>query len=107
MDFKHPIFSCLGDLRMSFLTALAPCVTEGDIAEKLGKDWLEWTALYALGWCLVGGYTRTQLREKLNIKGSKFEDYLLHTFCCCCSLVQERRQFLQYEPEISISRYAT
>eukprot|EP00271_Cylindrocystis_brebissonii_P023444 TRINITY_DN9728_c0_g1_i1.p1 TRINITY_DN9728_c0_g1~~TRINITY_DN9728_c0_g1_i1.p1 ORF type:complete len:344 (-),score=64.48 TRINITY_DN9728_c0_g1_i1:202-1233(-) len=96
------LFGCLEDPLLCLSTCVCPCVTAGNIAERLFPEepgrWNEVCGLYTvvlLLFCCPCPYAatyRSHLREKVNISGTPAEDCCVHYCCELCALCQEQRE---------------
>lgn len=104
-DWAFGMFSCLDDIGLCCITYFVPCLTFGQLAEKLGEDCMPYGLALLVPllniYCLIT--VRGRVREKFGIEGSMVKDFL--AFCCCpiCALVQSARQ-VKLEPGEAIPR---
>jgi len=109
-DFKHGVFSCLDEPKLSLCACFCGCVPWADSMDVLGFLGFWIAVLILIGVSLLdtltGGiswffaaamftYFRQQIRKKFEMKNETADvakDYLLWLCCPCCSTVQEARQ---------------
>ena len=90
-EYQNGLFGCFSDFRLSCLTFVAPCYTQGKNAEHFGEDCLVHGLVGMVG-VGFGSVTRWRLREQRGIAGSMLKDALVYTFCGCCAAVQDARE---------------
>ncbi|KAK1376544.1 Cell number regulator like [Heracleum sosnowskyi] len=108
---------CSSDMRNCFVTAVCPCVTFGQISEIINEGqtscW-EGCMLYAIVSLFLGagtaglltgifgGWYRNKLREKYKLRGTIFNDFLVHALCEPCALCQEYRELGRFGFEVPL-----
>jgi Cys-rich protein (TIGR01571 family) len=97
--WTHGLFDCFGDFSTFFTACACPCITHGRLRQKLlykrrcWPDCFFYSAGLAFGCCgVIGGITRTAIREHWNVDGTYTQDYCSHCLCAPCALTQEYRQ---------------
>eukprot|EP01101_Sappina_pedata_P013163 TRINITY_DN9447_c0_g1_i1.p1 TRINITY_DN9447_c0_g1~~TRINITY_DN9447_c0_g1_i1.p1 ORF type:complete len:155 (+),score=15.42 TRINITY_DN9447_c0_g1_i1:30-467(+) len=98
-DWTSGLCGCFSDMSSCCLSCCCPCIQFGSNAEKInGSNSVLMCCLWivAAHFCcasnLVGGFFRSELREKNGIEGSTCGDFCTHCCCTCCSLAQEARE---------------
>eukprot|EP00276_Gloeochaete_wittrockiana_P006207 CAMPEP_0184657364 /NCGR_PEP_ID=MMETSP0308-20130426/19045_1 /TAXON_ID=38269 /ORGANISM="Gloeochaete witrockiana, Strain SAG 46.84" /LENGTH=232 /DNA_ID=CAMNT_0027095121 /DNA_START=99 /DNA_END=797 /DNA_ORIENTATION=- len=100
---------CLQDID-TCLVSTAPCLAQGITRERFnGTHWASSTVLASYGYGLslatccpcfhacIPCLWRGEMRNRYNIKGSAFTDFLAHCFCSCCATAQEAREVMRRE----------
>ncbi|KAL7589836.1 hypothetical protein Lser_V15G37261 [Lactuca serriola] len=95
------LFECFDDLPTLVITAFAPCVTYGQIAEMIDRGQqtcFVYAALYAgimyltgCG-CLLSAYYRIKMTQIYNLPNDPIINILVHLICEPCALCQEYRE---------------
>jgi len=89
-------------LGLSLMICFCPCIVNsrnmaavtGDSCEKICC----WTWLTCCCSCCYLGNQRTVVREKYDIKGSRWMDCLCTCFLICCIMAQESKEIYQHVP---------
>jgi len=120
-DFKHGVFSCLDEPKLSLCACCCGCLPWADSMDVLGFLGFWIAVLILIGVSLLdtltGGiswlfaaamftYFRQQIRKKFEMKNETIDvakDYLLWLCCPCCSAVQEARQTLEMPAKLVMS----
>ena len=95
------LFECFDDIPTLVITAFAPCVTFGQVAEMVDKGQND-CMLYAgahgvlmyftgLG-CLLSAYYRIKMSNMYNLPNDPIINILVHLICEPCALCQEYRE---------------
>lgn len=112
-EWKHGLFQCLGDVGLTLVSCFMPCtvyarnnsryqhllmndgVPHPELGDTCNKDCLM-SAVCCIGWYLESR-TRTRIRERYSIEGSRLGDTLAACCCAPCALTQESRQLREEE----------
>ena len=95
------LFECFDDLQTFIITAFAPCVTFGQIAEMVDRgqqSWYVYTGLHAIilyltgCGCLLSAYYRIKMSQIYNVPNDPIINILVHLICEPCALCQEYRE---------------
>eukprot|EP00210_Caulerpa_lentillifera_P003034 g2896.t1 len=88
--------TCLGVLTEPWLlikSIICPCNAYKEAVESLVEEDVGCLDSVFGGVCLLCGFDlRVRFRETLNLEGNPTEDFCMHVFCHCCSLVQMKRE---------------
>ncbi|KAJ0037258.1 hypothetical protein Pint_23301 [Pistacia integerrima] len=94
------LYDCCHDPSNCLITCCCPCITFGQVAEIIDRGntacKLQGLVYYAMaaigcGW-LYGGAYRSKLRRLFSLPEAPCRDWVVHCFCCICSLTQEYRE---------------
>ncbi|KAI3767839.1 hypothetical protein L2E82_18268 [Cichorium intybus] len=99
-EWHSNVLGCCSEPMMCLKTFFFPCGTLSKIAtvatntQMTSVDACNELMAYSLivSCCCYTCCIRRKLRNTLNIRGGWCGDFLLHLYCCCCSLVQELRE---------------
>ncbi|CAI9296919.1 unnamed protein product [Lactuca saligna] len=95
------LFDCFDDLPTLIITAFAPCVTFGQVAEMVDRGQnscmvlggLHAGLLYFTGLgCLLSAYFRIRMVQMYNLPNDPVINILVHLVCEPCALCQEYRE---------------
>ncbi|XP_074330863.1 cell number regulator 2-like [Apium graveolens] len=116
-SWNTDLCDCSSDMKNCLVTAVCPCVTFGQISEIINEGqttcW-EGCMLYGLVsiFCgagtagiftgMFGGWYRNKLREKYKLRGTMFNDFLVHALCEPCALCQEYRELGRFGFEVPL-----
>jgi len=95
------LFECFDDIPTCLITAFAPCVTFGQIAEMVDRGQNSWGVyvllhagiLYFTGCgCLLSAYYRVKMSNLYKLPADPLINILVHLICEPCALCQEYRE---------------
>ncbi|KAI3516646.1 hypothetical protein L1887_15569 [Cichorium endivia] len=95
------LFECFDDIPTLLITAVAPCVTFGQVAEMIDRGQnscmvfagLHAGLMYFTGCgCLLSAYFRIKMSQIYNVPNDPLINILVHLICEPCALCQEYRE---------------
>lgn len=98
------ILDCCDDCESCFLVTVLPCIAfsenrrmlhGGDLQTRMDPCFIYCIIAYltsGLGCCLYAYSTRTDIRNKYNLKEDPCNDCCVHFLCHCCAMCQEYRE---------------
>lgn len=96
--YKNELCGCFDDCKTCLMSFCCSCIQYGKNYEQIhGEGCLQQGLIYlALAYfkipCIVHMGFRKEVRQKFNIPGTDWDDFLITWCCSCCALAQDARE---------------
>mmetsp|Transcript_32468 Transcript_32468/g.79466 ORF Transcript_32468/g.79466 Transcript_32468/m.79466 type:complete len:127 (-) Transcript_32468:179-559(-) len=108
-DYSVGLFSCFEEPVQSLLQCFVPCVGFGDLyAARQGETEPMGSTSCLIGGaitcvpvlnCIFIGLQRSEFQKEVGIPDQGIMNIVLSAFCGCCTVVQDRRQYMKSKGE--------
>mmetsp|Transcript_36000 Transcript_36000/g.81968 ORF Transcript_36000/g.81968 Transcript_36000/m.81968 type:complete len:176 (+) Transcript_36000:56-583(+) len=103
--WTNALFDCGSDIGTCLVAGCCPCVVyslnQGLMGENRCLHCLAYSLLGPFCWVL-GGTTRSAIREKFQVEGNCCHDLVTHMCCTPCALTQEHQQLTKNPWKVGI-----